>query len=206
MEQEPSPSSWSKKGKICQVDAGVAHDAWGQAVQDARHENRKGKLSGTKADSLPVSFLSLPLAPLPDNWGALLLCLCANPHDCPRRLYPWRAPHQLIAEADTACSTSRRHNMVGPNPPSGLIPPGHMHPQSDHLELRRATAGRVWGVGGTDRAEAQFSLPLSVCRLCPLATIWCFPCGCQQLHTSEKERFVCLQPEESQRRFLPSPV
>lgn len=99
--------------------------------------------------------------------------------------------------------------MIGPNPPSGLIPPGHMHPQSDHLELGRATAGRAGrGVvcGGTDRAEAQLSLLLYVCRLCPLATIWCFPCGCQQLHTSEKERFVCFQPEESQRRFLPSPV
>lgn len=86
--------------------------------------------------------------------------------------------------------------MIGPNPASGLIPPGHIHPQSDHLELRRASAG-----GGTGRSEAPFSLLLYVGRLCPLATSWCFPCGCQQLHTSEKERFVCFQPEDPREDF-----
>lgn len=42
--------------------------------------------------------------------------------------------------------------MIGPNPASGLIPPGHIHPQSDHLKLRRASAG-----GGTGRsADSPF--------------------------------------------------
>ena len=41
-------------------------------MKDPRSENRKGKLSGTKAASLPVSFLSLLPAPLPHKSGALL--------------------------------------------------------------------------------------------------------------------------------------